>query len=594
MVDEATRGRLEQMRTLREELRKIDEEISQQREQLEKSSNANRVQASELTKTVIAELTISGEVSAAELSLDYFVGGARWAPAYQCRLSRDCRSAEMLLRAMICQRTGEDWTGVALELSTASPMRWSELPELPAIKIGKAQASLPSKRGFRPPPEGAGPLFGDFDRGRQQAIELMPRAQGWDTAPVSLMAPGEPAFGSAALPEGGLGGGGRYEVATQGAVMLADVELLEEPPLPTRIAEAMPSRDEDARRSSTRAAKAMAPPPPPMMAPAPAAARPAPAAPSRRSKKVAKEEAESVLLPSEPALEALVYTQLRLGSPYHPGLRNKLQPLDVRSLYLEVLSRARVEVQGDVMEEVEAARERSLSVLSLPLPAGASDVSQSFFDFAYSSDAPVDVPSDGGFHSISLGSRPLDTAVRYVVVPREDQNVYRVASLKNLTASPFLPGPVEVYVGGEYVLATTLPVVPPRGEFPLGLGVEQAVKCARNAKYRETRSGTKVVATHELWHELSIELANNLEREIACEVRERIPQPGPNAEVVVEEGVVEPAWEPYDQSERDRPIEGGRRWQVVVPAHQRLTLAAAYVIKIYANNEIAGGNRREA
>jgi hypothetical protein len=61
----------------------------------------------------------------------------------------------------------------------------------------------------------------------------------------------------------------------------------------------------------------------------------------------------------------------------------------------------------------------------------------------------------------------------------------------------------------------------------------------------------------------------------------------------VEEGTVTPAWEPYTQEERSKPLEGGRRWRVTVPANSTSKLAAQYVVKLYANNELNGGNRRE-
>ena len=57
---------------------------------------------------------------------------------------------------------------------------------------------------------------------------------------------------------------------------------------------------------------------------------------------------------------------------------------------------------------------------------------------------------------------------------------------------------------------------------------------------------------------------------------------------------MEPAWTPYDQEERGQPIEGGRKWEVKVAKGGTQKLKGRYVVKIYANNEIAGGNRREA
>ena len=144
------------------------------------------------------------------------------------------------------------------------------------------------------------------------------------------------------------------------------------------------------------------------------------------------------------------------------------------------------------------------------------------------------------------------------------------------------------------MLTTTLYSVPTGGEFQLGLGVEQSIKCARNTKYREARSGNKVVATNELWHSISIELVNNLSRSIAIEVRERLPVPQKDAEVVVEEGAVSPLWQVWDQTQFNRPIEGGRRWRLSIDAGATQRLEAEYVVKIYANNELAGGNRRES
>ena len=99
------------------------------------------------------------------LILEYFVPGARWTPTYVCCLDSQKNTASLALRAFICQQTGEDWKGVKIELSTANPQSWCELPELASIKLGRAQrAKLP--RGWRKPPIGMETLFADYDRYR--------------------------------------------------------------------------------------------------------------------------------------------------------------------------------------------------------------------------------------------------------------------------------------------------------------------------------------------------------------------------------------------------------------------------------------------
>jgi hypothetical protein len=594
-VHDGVQARVVESRALAEELEKIELDLQRKEREVELASTAHQVRPQELTKSVQAQLRHDGPpVERARLVLDYFVPGARWAPAYQCRMSRDCRRAEIQVRALVCQHSGEDWRGVNLELSTASPMTWTELPELSSIRIGKAQPPPPAKRGFRPPPQGALALYGDHDRDQQRARGLLPAPSTWDAPTIDVPSPPdfslpEPAAASRGDDEGHLyrKRGRRMEAEAEEDSFVEAARCAEEPePMSEGLAPCPPPPPPAASMPRSLGAGVMAQPAPSMRARA--------AAPSPKG--AARPLSEAKPRPSVAAMEVMVFTQLRLGSAGDGATRGKLLPLDTRRGYLESLERLGVSVSLDVMAVVAEAEHRAAAVASLPLPTGAVDVRAvaGHFDYTYRADAAVDVPSDGTFHSVALGDRTAESDVVYVVVPREDPNVFRQASIKNPLAAPLVAGPAEVYVGGEYVLSTQLPTVPARGEFRLGLGVEQAVKCARNTRFKEQRSGTKIVATAELIHDITVDLSNNLEREIQCEVRERIPQPAENAEVVVEEGKVHPAWETYKQEERGRPVEGGRRWRVKVGAGKKERLEAQYVVKLYANNEVVGGNRREA
>jgi len=610
---EGVQSRLTEVRKFREQLRRLNEEVAVLEQKIAQASTAREVTAAELYKSVHVQLRHAGAALArAELSVEYFIPGARWAPSYQCRLSRDCREVELVMRALIAQHSGEDWRGVKLVLSTAAPMTWTELPELPSIRIGRAQPPPSARAGFRPAPQGAGALFADYDRDRMRLLHRLPAPSPYSLPALEAPADLEDSFGSVgvpAIPEPRRDKERKKKASRREAKgRPADVDGM------AMDDEAgMEAYDEPIAAGEVYAEEAYEqemPPPPPSIAPMMSAPAPmAPPAPAARSAAAPKAMAvggkalarggmagPGGASPTQAGLEAVVFTHLRLSSANDAADRNRLQPMDSQRFYLETLGRFSVQVSFDVMAVVSAAEYRARSVANAPLPGGAVDARSigGYFDFSYTADATVDVPSDGVFHSVALGSRTGGASVLYVAVPREDTNVYRQAQVTNPLAAPMLAGPAEVYVGGEYVLSTTLPAVPPRGDFKLGLGVEQAIRCARNTKFHEARSGTKIVATTELWHDLLIDLANNLDREIVCEVRERIPQPAEEAEVVVEEGTVTPAWEPYTQEERTKPLEGGRRWRITVPANSTVKLAAQYVVKLYANNELNGGNRREA
>lgn len=591
LLEDSSLKRVESLRSLRAEEKKLLETQAQLNRRIALASTASHVRPDELKKSVTVQVLPGSTAKAGTLVLEYFVLGARWAPAYQCRMSRDCRSADLQLRAMVCQRSGEDWRGVKLKLSTASPMSWTELPELSAIKIGRAQAPPPSKRGFRPPPQGAASLFHDFDRGLSQARAAQPVIPTWHPPELEL-AP------LPSMPATMLAGGRDASFGAAPAEMLADsddMEMEEEAKVVERqrsVAVAGPPKKMASRREAM---------PPPMPASAPAPGMPAmrPSAGRAMAKESRADVASSLddlLSEGGPgaALDVVLYASLRLSSPAE-GTRGQLTPVDRRRAFIDSLSSLSLSAPFDVLSVVESAERMGHELYNLSAPQGTSDVraEAGWYDYVYPTDATVDVPSDGTWHSVPVNTRTATGDVRYVVVPREDPQVYRVAMVKNPLPSPLLPGPVEVYVAGEYVLTTTLPSVPPGGDFKLSLGVEQAVKVARNTSFSEARSGDKVVATTELLHDIVIDVANNLDREATFEVRERIPQPAPEAEVVVDEGKVVPAWEPYTQEERSHVVHGGRRWVVTVKPGGSQTLKAHYRVKLYANNEIVGGNRRE-
>ena len=75
----------------------------------------------------------------ATLRVTYAVRNARWAPVYDIRLdtgSKDRKPAlELVRRAEITQRTGEDWSNVALAVSTVRTARGGSAPELNSLIV---------------------------------------------------------------------------------------------------------------------------------------------------------------------------------------------------------------------------------------------------------------------------------------------------------------------------------------------------------------------------------------------------------------------------------------------------------------------------
>jgi hypothetical protein len=476
-------------------------------------------------------------------------------------------------------------------------MAWCALPELPSLRLGRAQSVI-RKSGWRRPPIGAEILFEDFDRQKAEALVAVPKPPAIANI-SSVSVPALPKLLSKYQPPQTFEA--KKSIARQVMAKTAPAEdefddgivedlgpldMMEE-----EYEEPAAKMDEEyedlADSLDSQVLYSMAP------AASVEMAYSNMGEPSRRRKMRAITLSDRKDEGSQG--DRLAYSLMRMGAADDPAKRGKLSIEQQQEAYLEILKRQEVVVRFNIVSVVQQAVSDAQRCLWVNLPPGGIDVRHvaGSFDYAYSADGRVDVPSDGQFHSVALTSKSTDVDLRYIVVPREDTNVFRIAQLRNPLQAPLLAGSADVYVNGEYILSTNIATVPPKGQMELGLGVEQAIKVARNTSYDEVRSGETIVAFNELRHKIKIDITNLLPREAKIEVRERLPIPQEGAKVDVQINQVTPAWEKYKQEERSAPIRGGYRWRVEVPAKEQETLEVDYTVKTFVDSELIGGNRRE-
>ena len=569
------------------------------------ASKARQARPHELRKAAIIALrghTIP--THPVRVIVEYMVPGARWAPSYAISLAKDMSQATVSVRAVVAQRTGEDWSGVKLTLATADAQRWTELPELQVLRIGRRQPPV-QRRGWRAPPIGARELFADFDRFIAAGQpEPRPVAVPVASAPVARVLEESkpdgfmfsddddesPAYGGSGTQRGVTGAAG-LKGSRQGAPPPPAMA-----PSPARNAPMRPQPMQPSRSGGPPAGFG-GPPGAPMLASAPLAAKRGGGIGGALGGLMGGggggEAAQD--LPAEPehaaAPEQLAYGDLRMPGP-KDSRRGALIVAHRRERYLEMLWVREVTREIDVVALIDSAVSSAQQAgHGGPPPRHHLAASLGGFDYVYAADGVVDIPSDGDFHGIPLMARQAAIELGYVVVPRESNDVFRHIKLKNPLEAPLLPGPADIYVGGDYLLSTDLRVAPPHGEVKIGLGVEQAIKVSRNTSFAEESAGL-MGGSLALRHEISIEVANRRERAINIEVQERLPTLREREdEIQLDLAQVEPPW--LDFEPEDYALKGGHRWLLQIPPAQSRKLRVVYVVKISAKKELVGGNRRE-
>ncbi|MBI5515414.1 MAG: DUF4139 domain-containing protein [Deltaproteobacteria bacterium] len=545
---------------------------------LEDAQATSRARQGEAHPTRGAVLRLAGSGAVASLSLTYAVPAARWWPVYTLRLSDAGKRARWIHEALVAQRSGEDWTGVALALSTADMVFDARLPTLPSLRLGRAQP--PSRSGWREPPADLDRLFVAYDKG------LAPPPHG----ALSLEEPGRPL--AKPRPRPAPSGPGGFQAMD--SLRRAEPEAPKEAPADERALG--DDLDDDLMM-----------PVAPLSMGAPkgggllsgllgGGGGGAPMAPRAKAK---RDEGRRVLdasgmtraggylpgpssaseEPSEPgALEPSQgwqdYDRLRLAGPEERGSRGRLRRV-------EDTASAALRAQALAALEGASAPERARDPLQ----------SRGLFDHRYEAEGKCDVPSDGGLHRVPLGEGESPSTQRWRTVPRERPEVYRELELRNPFDAPLLAGPVEVYLDGSLLAVDQLDRIDRGGTTQVGLGVEERVKVARNVTMTEDTAGLLKGDTV-LTHTVSIELSSALGTAALVDVVDRVPV---SDDKTVELKTVRsaPEGDPYTQTERGEPLRGGRCWRVIVAPGAKARVEYTYTVTIPSRNELVGGNRRD-
>ena len=131
-LDQETLGLKGRDDALRAEINRLERELIQ--------LNGNRTKYRNVARVKI-EVTQAGPQ---EFELTYVVAGPSWSPHYDVRADTVAKKLTVAYQAQVRQRTGEDWLGVSLRLSTAQPGVGGREPELAPWALYKAEPVVPT------------------------------------------------------------------------------------------------------------------------------------------------------------------------------------------------------------------------------------------------------------------------------------------------------------------------------------------------------------------------------------------------------------------------------------------------------------------
>ncbi len=224
---------------------------------------------------------------------------------------------------------------------------------------------------------------------------------------------------------------------------------------------------------------------------------------------------------------------------------------------------------------IEPGAEEFLAADLAPLPEPAvaqavqAEVDTSGAAVTYHIPRQADVPADGTPSKITVGVLSLEPELDYLTVPKLVGEVFRRAKVKNDSEYTFLPGPVSLFYGNEFVGRASLPKVAPQEEIETTMGLDDRITVKRDLVLQEV--GKQFIGdrrVHRYAYEIAIQ--NLLPTEANVVVRDQLPVSA-NEEIKVKAEELLP---PPDREGE----QGELSWKLVLQPQEKRTVRIEFTV----------------
>ena len=193
---------------------------------------------------------------------------------------------------------------------------------------------------------------------------------------------------------------------------------------------------------------------------------------------------------------------------------------------------------------------------------------------------PASIPNDSRQHRTTVAVQRFKGEFSYLAVPKRSPFAYLVARATTGGDLPLLAGPVEVFMGGDYIGRSRLDTIAPGQPFDIHLGVDEGIKVRREEVLRERGEGGMFNKTQRtrFIYEITVENFKRTAEEIT--VQDQIPV---SQDQEIEVGNLRTSVEPTEKTER-----GILKWTFKLAPQEKKVIRVEFTVSHPPDKPVAG------
>ncbi|MBI5361398.1 MAG: mucoidy inhibitor MuiA family protein [Planctomycetes bacterium] len=195
---------------------------------------------------------------------------------------------------------------------------------------------------------------------------------------------------------------------------------------------------------------------------------------------------------------------------------------------------------------------------------------------------PENIPSDGSQHKTTIAVETFKTDMVYESNPKLSPYAYLKSTITNNTSYPFLAGPMNIFLGADFIGTSWTKTIASSEKFDAYLGIDENIKIERkqDRKYQETIGGLFSSSKTRKYYGYTITVQNFKKEPVTLQLADQLPVP------LTEDITVELVKTTVEPSEKTR--EGFLKWNFTLKPNEKKEIYFEFAVNAPEGQEVYG------